>query len=55
MQRLISYIGEWGAYALVSYGLWLAYEPLGFIGAGVLIFQALVGVPMRTDTDESTS
>ncbi len=39
------------AAALISYGFWLAWQPLGFIAAGVLLALVayLAAAPRRTD------
>lgn len=36
-----------GGVALVGYGAWLHYEPLGFLAAGVLLFGMAVAGTLR--------
>ncbi len=47
-----SSLGEWTGYASVSFGFWLAYPPLGFIAAGVFIWQWAVPLRKTEDKDE---
>ncbi len=38
----LSYVMEWAAYASIVWGMYLAWEPLGWIAGGLLILQAIL-------------
>lgn len=46
--KWLSPVIEYSSYALIAFGAWLAWPPLGFIVAGVLLLQTIVGLQLPT-------
>lgn len=53
--RRLSVYGEYLAYAAITFGLWLAWEPLGFVGGGILLLQEVLTMGAKRESDQDSS